>query len=321
MKKNYKLEILIPTYNRVKDLEKNLKILKDYIIKNKFLSEIRIIISDNNSTDSTEKMILELKKDEVLNKLIKYNKQIENIGLEKNALDILSKSEAEYIMYLGDDDYIEQEYLEKVMSILENESDIGVILPSFVAILPDGTSLNSGRDLGMESKKYKKGFNNCLINSWRGHQLSGVVLKRENLLEKYKENKVSNIYPFIYFTSINCLNYDTYHITEFPVKVTQPGQQNKDWGYKDDGLISEIFDNYKKLSEINLLKRFLLEMMLLKEQNWRYLMYKLKSPLVVIKIIKNKKTSVPTKIVFPLFFLGIFSLKLLKKGFKSLCQI
>ena len=98
MKKNYKLEILIPTYNRVKDLEKNLKILKDYIIKNKFLSEIRIIISDNNSTDSTEKMILELKKDEVLNKLIKYNKQIENIGLEKNALDILSKSEAEYIM-------------------------------------------------------------------------------------------------------------------------------------------------------------------------------------------------------------------------------
>lgn len=320
MKKNYKLEILIPTYNREKDLEKNLHLLKHHIVRLNHLEKICIIVSNNNSNDKTEEMILELKKDKIFNGLLKYYRQSQNIGLEKNALDVLNKSTAEYVMYLGDDDYIEEKYLQKAMEKIENDSEVGLILPSFVAVLPDGTSLNSGRDLQKKSKEYEKGFYNCLINSHRGHQLSGIILKRENLFEEYKKNKVSNIYPFIFFTSISCLNYKCYHLTEYPVKVTQPGQHNKDWGYNDDGLVSEIFDNYKKLPKINFLERFLLEMTLLKQQNGRYFMYKAKAPLAVIKIITNKNTSNLTKIIFPMTLPILITIKILKKGLKKICQ-
>jgi len=41
------------------------------------------------------------------------------------------------------------------------------------------------------------------------------------------------------------LNGNGYHLTDYPVKITQPRQDKKDWGYKDGSLVSEIFDNYK----------------------------------------------------------------------------
>ena len=295
------LSILIPTYNRDNFLEKNLYMLEEFIIDNDLVNDVKIIVSNNCSNDNTES---------ISNLFLKRNKinidiyhQEDNLGLEKNVLFVLDKAESEYVMTLGDDDYINENYLVETVCKLKANRKIYCVIPSTQTITNDGDILNSGRDLNVNSKIYNKGFNNCLKNSWRGHQISGLIFKRNMILSTYNKNKVNNIYPQIYFVAYNCLRGKTWHLTDYPVKVTAAVQEDKDWGYEEDGLISEIFDNYKKLDNITSLQRSKLELKMLDTQTFRYQMYLSKGISHYLKALKNiefgNNTSLLTRLGFP----------------------
>jgi hypothetical protein len=260
-------------------------------------------------------MLEEISKESKYNFLLNVFRREKNVGLEKNALFVLSKATSEYVMYLGDDDYIDEKYLLDVICRLNKERDIRCVLPADRAIDYDGNPLQGGRDLNVASKVYDRGFNNCLVNSWRGHQLSGVVLYKDKLLDSYNNAKVCNIYLFIYFVAYCCLNGKTWHFTDYPVSVTAAEQKDKDWNYGKDGLVSEIFDNYKKLN-VSLIQRARLECKLLKEQPWRYCMY-LNKKIYFVRACFNiefgKNTSCLTKFVFPIFVLKICAGMVIRK--------
>ncbi|QEH39754.1 glycosyltransferase family 2 protein [Chitinophaga sp. XS-30] len=296
------LSILIPTYNRQKFLLKNLEILCAIITENNLNNDVEIIISNNCSPDSTSQKVrifMEMYPDIK----ITFFDQPQNIGLEANALLVLSESHSEYAMYLGDDDYLTKEYLVQLVKRIKVCRDISCIIPSYQNINPEGNHINDGRDIGLKSQVYSGGFENCLENSFRGHQLSGLTFKQEGLLDTYRKNAVQNMYPFIYFVSRCCLDGKTWHFTDYPVLVTAAPQKDKDWGYGNDGLLANIFDNYKKLEGINTIQRSKLELRFLFRQHWRYDMYLSKGKLifanVVLNIIKSRNTSWPTKIIFP----------------------
>jgi glycosyltransferase involved in cell wall biosynthesis len=300
------LSILVPTYNRSKYLLKNLDLLNIIISEINELNVIEIVISNNCSPDDTDVKV----KETILkypNLKIQYFNQIENIGLEKNALFVLNKAIGEFVMYLGDDDYLEKEYLSGVINHLQNNKNTNSIIPNFVPIDIFGKDLAKGRDDGLDNRVYKAGFKNCLINSWRGHQLSGLVLKREGLYDAYIDFKISNIYLFIFLLSYRSLNGDTYHFTKFPVRVSQPDQENKDWGYGDDGLLNEVFDNYIKLP-VNYLEKSLLQLQFFRIQFWRLIMYKNKGLKTFLNVFFNimyvKNGTFLFKIIYP--FLAFF---------------
>jgi len=307
-----KLSILIPTYNRAPFLLKNLEMLSDYILKGTFQEEIEIVISNNKSTDSTDEKVIQFQNQNTDIQL-QYFTQDENIGLEKNALFVLKQAKGEYVMYLGDDDYIEFEYLSGVVENLTTNRNISVVLRDKISIDENGNLLNRRR-LPKPNKYYEAGFDNCLKNSWRGHQLSGLVLKREGLLEKYTSNAVSNIYPFIFFVAYSCLIGSTFDFQEYPVKVTIVSQNKKDWNYGSDGLLNEIFDNYKKLP-LNILEKTILELNHYYNQSWRLWNYKKQSNLMFfhafLNIIKSNNSTFVFKIVFPIIVL----LQIIKKAF------
>ncbi|WP_339916179.1 glycosyltransferase family 2 protein [Yeosuana marina] len=296
------LSILIPTYNRSKFLLENLEILKDCIFKLGKQKSIEIIVSNNCSTDDTDKITTSFS-DNYPELKLKYFSQNKNIGLEKNALFVLNEAQGEYIMYLGDDDFLEFSYLKGVIEYIQTNTNVHCIIPSFVAINVKGDKVEGGRDFILPNKLSKRGFNNCLKNSWRGHQLSGLVLKRDNLYNSYINNKVNNIYLFIYFVAYCCLKGDTYHLTEFPVKVTQPGQENKDWGYGKDGLLNEVFDNYRKL-KVNYLQKSFLQLSFYYKQSWRLSIYKKKNLksyfLAFCNILSSSNSTMLFKILFPI---------------------
>jgi glycosyltransferase involved in cell wall biosynthesis len=293
--------------------------LEGYIINHDILSDVKLIISNNCSTDNTRQIIENFKNKTTINLDIYH--QEENHGLEKNALFVLKKATSEYVMYLGDDDYISEDYLINSVKIIKNNSKITCIIPSIQPISQDGELKKSGRDMHLDSKLYNKGFTNCLKNSWRGHQLSGLLLKRVNMLESYIINHVNNIYPFIYFVGYNCLRGKTLHFTDYPVEVTVTCQNNKDWGYGKDGLVSDIFDNYKKMPNINLIQRSKLELKLLDRQSSRYQMYLSKGFIsfatAIIKIIFGKNTSYISKLFFPI----LLTKKIIKKVFIKILKI
>lgn len=309
------LSILIPTYNRSIFLKKNLEALKRYIYSEQIESEIEVVVSNNFSPDNTDKVIKEFI-DFSQGLYVNYIHQTENVGLEKNALAVLKNAKGEYVMYLGDDDYIDYKYLSGVFEYLKKNKSTYCIIPSFRVINTEGIVIRKGRDTQLPNTIQKKGFRNCLSNSWRGHQLSGLVLKRKGLYESYIENNVGNIYPFIYLASYCCLYGETYHFTKYPVLVTDPGQQNKDWNYGKDGLLNDVFDNYIKLP-INDFKKGLLELKFINLNLWRFWGKKpdeLKLNEVWTRMndmIFSPKTAISFKIIFPLFiFYKLIKIKL-----------
>lgn len=312
------LDILIPTYNRSIDLVYNLSIIEDIVVKGEWNDRVSIIVSNNCSTDTTDSDVRKFINKSSLN--IIYYVQKSNIGLENNALFCLEKADADYVMYLGDDDYLNFEYFKKVMNGIDEIDNLGCILPSRIGITPSKELLSPmNRGIDYKSKLYEPGVKSSIENAHRGHQLSGVVLLRNGLYEAYRDKGVSNIYPFIFMVAYTALKGRLLHITEYPLKITQPGQDKKDWGYKDDGLISEIFDNYKKLG-VTAMQRAQYEIKMIMMQPFRYNMYIKQGPIAAIRavwlIIFGINTSSIGSIYISLYFVYYYSRKFVGKLLK-----
>ncbi len=99
MERNFLLSIAIPTFNRAKELEANLKILcseiSDFEVNN-----VEIIVSDNCSEDNTN----EVCKNYINKPYFSYYKQPSNIGGDKNFLWLYQNTSGRYILLLSDDD-------------------------------------------------------------------------------------------------------------------------------------------------------------------------------------------------------------------------
>lgn len=234
------IDILMPTYNRSNFLKKNILLLEKQIVENKLSSCFRILVSDNRSEDDTWETLNSLK-GEVSTKLEVY-RQSENIGLEPNAIFLLEKAEEEYVMYLGDDDYIPEGYLSFVVETIKNENAYCVI-PGYSGLYPDGV-VKPSRNADFDVKRFEPGFTTVCEVSHFGHQLSGLVTRKESLYEEYiKDSKKRNIYPFIFFVSYCALRGVTYYAPKFQILVSQGN--SKDWNYDASGLLLDIFRNYK----------------------------------------------------------------------------
>lgn len=116
------LTIGIPTYNRSSKLVSVLDILyeelKDLSNVYNCKNEIEIIVSNNCSTDDTEKIVLEsnLFNDETI--CHKYNKNKENLGATKNLCYLYKEAQGEYVWLWGDDDVYRKGVVEILFSKL-----------------------------------------------------------------------------------------------------------------------------------------------------------------------------------------------------------
>jgi glycosyltransferase involved in cell wall biosynthesis len=260
------IDILIPTYNRQKDLIKNIRHLNRLITKDQLESYFRILVSDNCSGDDTWRELENVHPQiQVEMHLFKQN---ENTGLEKNAVFLLRQATSEFVMYIGDDDYLPENYLKYIIETINKDNEVSAIVPGIEAFFADGTT-KIGRRERFDFKRYPGGLWTAMHVAYLGHQLSGILLKRVHLESNYlKIENYRNIYPFIYFLSYNALRGSVYYAPVFKVLVT--ASNSKDWGYDDSGLLAEIFKNFNILYPHSPFKRFLLCYSVLKKQGgWR----------------------------------------------------
>jgi len=270
------IDILIPTYNRAECLKKNILILNKQINEDNLQQELRIIISDNHSTDSTQNILSEIKNN-ISAQILAY-RQDTNIGLEPNALFLLKKASSEYVMYLGDDDYLPDGYLSFVIDKAKNEA-VHCVMPGFSGLFQDGT-IKPVRNADFALKKYQPGFSTVCKLSNYGHQLSGLVTKRAGLYETYmKREENRNLYPFVYFVTHCMLRGHTYYAPKYQVLVSQGN--TKDWRYDDSGLLVDVFKNYKTAFPEKPLKAAIASLAFAKTQSWRLRVGK--NPLNAIK--------------------------------------
>jgi len=137
MKDNLPLvSIGIPTYNRAKLLKRSIESLLSQDYEN-----IEILISDNASTDNTQEVCQHyVQKDS----RIKYVQHATNHGPGENFSYVLLNATGQFFMWLGDDDWLDSDYISKCVNQLINDK---------VFSLVSGTS------------KYYKGNINCYDGS------------------------------------------------------------------------------------------------------------------------------------------------------------
>lgn len=129
------LSICIPTYNRMSYLRENICEFEKQISEFENPEEIEIVISDNCSTDQTQKVIEKLK-NKFLN--IKYKKNKQNIGAIKNILEVINRANGEYIWLFGDDDLPVKGALLKIIEIIEKNPDISYLIMDINTLSPEG---------------------------------------------------------------------------------------------------------------------------------------------------------------------------------------
>jgi len=114
---NITLSICIPTYNRAPFLKQLLDSIVFKFNDADVLAKTEIVISDNASTDTTQSLVAEYKK-KFAN--ICYSRNNENLGFDKNVLNVVANASGEYCWLMGDDDALFQDALEHLLPLLSD---------------------------------------------------------------------------------------------------------------------------------------------------------------------------------------------------------
>lgn len=137
------ISICIPTYNRAECLRTCLESITEQFKDPLARESAEVVISDNASIDDTENLVKEFQK-EFSNVL--YYKNFENLGVDRNILNVVEKANGEYAWLMGDDD----------------------------ALFPDAI------DYMLQKLKERK-FKYCLVNCWGyDNKLLNPALRQPN---------------------------------------------------------------------------------------------------------------------------------------------
>jgi glycosyltransferase involved in cell wall biosynthesis len=113
------VSIGIPTYNRSTLLRRSIDtaLQQDY-------PNIEVIVSDNASTDDTE-IICKLYCEQ--DKRFKYIRNPENLGPTANFAAVMNAASGEYFMWLGNDDWLDTNYVSTCLDELTSDSGISLV--------------------------------------------------------------------------------------------------------------------------------------------------------------------------------------------------
>lgn len=122
-----KLSICIPTYNRGAFLEKNLNRLARQIRENNMCNEVEINVSNNGSTDNTSLILSSFGKCNT-DICYQYRENHQNMGPDINYIQTMEMSNGEYSILLGDDDFLIDNGIERVLALISEHNDVDIFI-------------------------------------------------------------------------------------------------------------------------------------------------------------------------------------------------
>lgn len=171
----------LPVYNGEKYLEQALESLCSQTFM-----DMKIIISDNCSTDSTPEIIKKWSR--IDSRIAVTYRQPENIGALANFEWVLKKADTSRFMFAAHDDSWSSDYVEKLYNVSIQDKGIKLSVP-YVVYTDEG-----GREVG--SRKYPQEIDSYgklkrishLISRSCGSWFYGMY-ERKDLLESWEKNK------------------------------------------------------------------------------------------------------------------------------------
>lgn len=135
-KMNYKLNILIITYNH----EKYIRRAIESVIMQKFFCDYEIIIADDFSKDNTIKIVNQYKN--IFGDKIKVFINPQNLGITKNYEQAFAKCNGDFIAVLEGDDYWNSDMKLKLqMEFLIKHPECSMVFNKIIAAFPDNLNI------------------------------------------------------------------------------------------------------------------------------------------------------------------------------------
>ena len=179
------ISIGLPVYNGADSIKEAI----GSIIAQSF-NNWELIVSDNNSSDSTVAIVQEFAK---LDKRISLYKQKENIGMYPNFHFVLKKSKGKYFHWIGADDQRSTNFLQDNIAFLDQYPDcVASCSEKFFGSINEYQKLNV--NFSLEQKTVRERFECLLDNIWQSHSIYYSVIRTE-VIKKYQffnENFLAN---------------------------------------------------------------------------------------------------------------------------------
>lgn len=170
------LTIGIPTYNRSSLLSECLSNLQE-VLAGEVGSKVQLVISDNNSSDSTAQIVSDwlISNGSKLAIQVEYHRHDQNLGITPNTISLFDKATGEYFFQLGDDDNLRREELIQVIDLLELHRPSGAVQ----SIWPWHSENKSRQVSHREFSRYFYEFGNSWAGIYKVREVKEILLNRE----------------------------------------------------------------------------------------------------------------------------------------------
>lgn len=135
--------------------------------------DFEIVISDNGSTDGTERICHEY---EAKDSRIQYHRSEVNLGVSRNFKRLVGFSSGKYFMFLAHDDKLAPLFLEECVAVLEAQPDVVLCYPKAIEIDVQGNALyKKEQTLDADSSKPHKRFRQMIRMDHNCETLFGLT--------------------------------------------------------------------------------------------------------------------------------------------------
>jgi glycosyltransferase involved in cell wall biosynthesis len=114
-----RLTVLLPTYNRAESLPRAIE-----SVLSQTRADLELLISDNASEDATGSVCAEYAERDAR---VRYHRQPVNRGPIPNFNWLLEQAQTEFVLLLADDDWLDADYVERCLAIIERDSSLSIV--------------------------------------------------------------------------------------------------------------------------------------------------------------------------------------------------
>ena len=117
--KSFSISVVLPTWNRVNRIK---KCLPTFLATK--VQDVQFIIIDNNSDDGTWDYLQSVA---AKDKKVETHRNSQNVGGIKSMFRAYCEVKSPYVLFLGDDDLMEGDYIARCLEIFQKHDDVSII--------------------------------------------------------------------------------------------------------------------------------------------------------------------------------------------------
>jgi glycosyltransferase involved in cell wall biosynthesis len=221
-----RFSVIIPTYNRAQLLGRCLR-----SVLGSHLEDIEVLVADNASTDATQEVLKSFQ-----DPRLRFWRNETNVGAERNILNLLRAAQGEWVVCLGDDDFLLPNALERLVPIVQFDPSLGVVMYTLKVVDPNGNYLWTYRAY-KQTTKFSAGMEALSQMVWAAHGFSRITVHRKWLDISGAERHLHSMYPQMYLVGVVLKEHPGFYLDECLVAVTTGNQTS--WEYPKDFMVGD----------------------------------------------------------------------------------